>query len=105
MERRYFEAGIRNKSLHGMNNDNGVRVVKFATPRNITVKSTMFSHHGIHKYAWISPNWEAQNQIDHILMDKTQSSNTVDVQAFRGAGCDIDKYLVTEKLDRLSVSK
>jgi hypothetical protein len=31
-------------------NDNGVRVVKFATSKNFTVKSTMFPHRNIHKY-------------------------------------------------------
>jgi hypothetical protein len=29
-------------------NDNGVRLVHFATSKNLRVKSTMFSHHNIH---------------------------------------------------------
>jgi hypothetical protein len=33
---------IRNESLHEINNDNGVRVVKCATPKNLTVTSTIF---------------------------------------------------------------
>jgi hypothetical protein len=35
---------IENESLHEISNDNGVRVVNFATSKNLTVKSTMFLH-------------------------------------------------------------
>jgi hypothetical protein len=31
-------------------NDNGVRVVNFATSKNVIVKSTMFPHRNIHKF-------------------------------------------------------
>jgi hypothetical protein len=41
---------IRNESLHKIINDNGVRVVNFATSKNLVVKSTMFPHCSIHKY-------------------------------------------------------
>jgi hypothetical protein len=39
-----------NESLHETSNDNGVRVVNFATSKNLVVKSTMFLHRKIHKY-------------------------------------------------------
>jgi hypothetical protein len=39
-----FKATIGNESLHEISNDNEVRVVKFATPKNLLVKSTMFPH-------------------------------------------------------------
>jgi hypothetical protein len=35
---------IGNQSLHQDSNDNGVRVVNFATSKNLVVKSTMFLH-------------------------------------------------------------
>jgi exonuclease III len=41
---------IGNESLHKISNDNGVRVVNFAISKNLTVKSTMFPHHNIHKF-------------------------------------------------------
>jgi hypothetical protein len=51
-----------------MSNDNGVRVVNFATfIKNLTVKSMMFPHSNIHKYTWMSPYGKTVNQIDHIL--------------------------------------
>jgi hypothetical protein len=36
-----FKPTIGNKTLHETSNDNGVRVVNFATSKNLTVKSTM----------------------------------------------------------------
>jgi hypothetical protein len=35
--------------------DNGVRIVNFATSKNLVVKSTMFPHREIHKHTWTSP--------------------------------------------------
>jgi hypothetical protein len=37
-----FKPIIGNESLHEANNDNSVRVVKFATSKNLIVKSTTF---------------------------------------------------------------
>jgi hypothetical protein len=43
-----FKPTIGNDSLHEINNDNGVRVLNFATSKNLTVKSTMFPHRNSH---------------------------------------------------------
>jgi hypothetical protein len=45
-----FKPKIGSDSLHQDNNDNGVRIVSFATSRNLVVKSAMFLHRNIHKY-------------------------------------------------------
>jgi hypothetical protein len=45
-----FKPTIGNESLHEIRNDNGVRIVKFATSKNLVVRSTMFPHRRIHKY-------------------------------------------------------
>ena len=39
-----FKPTIGNKSLHQDSNDNGIRIVKFATSKNLVVKSRMFTH-------------------------------------------------------------
>jgi hypothetical protein len=44
-----------------------VRVINFATSNDLTVKSTIFPHHNIHKFTRISPNGKTHNQIAHIL--------------------------------------
>jgi hypothetical protein len=65
-----FKPIIGNESLHETSNDNGVRVLNFATSRNLIVKSTIFSYHGIHKHTCTSPDGVTNNQIDHVLIDK-----------------------------------
>ena len=62
-----FKPIIGQESLHQDSNDNGVRIVNFATSKNLVVKSTMFPHRNIHKYTWTSPDGKTHNQIDHIL--------------------------------------
>jgi exonuclease III len=39
-----FKLAVGNESLREDDNDNDVRVVTFATSKNLVVKSTMFSH-------------------------------------------------------------
>ncbi|PNF41609.1 hypothetical protein B7P43_G10463 [Cryptotermes secundus] len=83
-----------------------LRVVNFATSKNLTVKSTMFPHRNIHKFTWTSPDGKIHNQIDHILIDRRRHSSILDVRSFRAADCDTDHYLVVAKVkERLAVSK
>jgi hypothetical protein len=51
-----FKPTIGNESLHQGSNDNGVRVVNFATSKILVVKSMAFPHQNIHKCTWTSPN-------------------------------------------------
>ena len=67
-----FKPTIGNESLHHDSNDNGVRIVYFATLKTLVVKSTMFPHRNIHKYTWTSPDGKTHNQIDYILIDGIQ---------------------------------
>ena len=63
-------------------NDNGVRILNFASSKNLVVKSTMFPHRNIHKYTWTSPDGQTHNQIDHILIDRRRHSSIIDAQSF-----------------------
>jgi hypothetical protein len=47
-----FKPTIGNESLHQVGNDNGVRILNFATSRILVVKSMMFLHRNIRKYTW-----------------------------------------------------
>jgi hypothetical protein len=101
-----FKLTIGNESSHKISDDNGVRVVKFATSKNLVVKSTMFPHHNIHKYTWTSPDGQMHNQTDHVLTVRRRYSSILDVRSFIGVDCDSDHCLVVAKIrDRLSVSK
>jgi hypothetical protein len=101
-----FKPTIGNESLHQESNDNGVRIVKFTTSKNLVVKSTMFPHQNFHKCAWTSPDGQTYNQIDHILIDRRSHSSIIDVRSYRGADCDTGHYLVVSKVrERLTVRK
>jgi hypothetical protein len=52
---------IGNESSHDISKDNEVRVVNFATSKNLVVKSTTFPHRSIHKYTWTSPDGKTHN--------------------------------------------
>jgi hypothetical protein len=101
-----FKPTIWNESLHEISNDNGVRVARFATSKNLTDKRTMFPHRNIHKYTWTSPDGNTHNQIDHILIDRPRHSSALDVRSLTTADCDTDQYLVMAKFrERLAVNK
>jgi len=65
-----FKPTIGNECLHQNSNDNGVRIVNFATPKNLVVKNTLFPHRNIHKCTWTSPDGQTHKQIDHVLIDR-----------------------------------
>jgi hypothetical protein len=65
-----FKPTVGNESFHKIGNDNGIRIVKSATSKNLTVKSTMFPHRNIHKFTWTSPSGKTHNQTDNILKDR-----------------------------------
>jgi hypothetical protein len=65
-----FKPTIKNESSHKISNDNGVRVVNFATSKNFVARSTMFAHRSIRKYTWTSPDGKIHNQIYHVLVDR-----------------------------------
>jgi len=95
-----FKPTTGNESLHQDSNNNGVRIVNFATSKNLVVKSTMFPHRNIHKYTWTSPDGQTHNQIDQVLIERRWHSSILDVRSFRGADCDTDHYLVVEILGK-----
>jgi hypothetical protein len=97
---------IGNESLHQISNDNGVRLVYFATSKNLIVKSAKFPHRNVHKFSWSSPDGKTHNQIDNILIDRRRHTSILDVRSFRPADCDTDHCLVVAKVrKRLPVSK
>jgi hypothetical protein len=74
-----FKPAVENEILHESSNDNEVRVVNFATSKNVIVKSTMFPHHNIHKYICTSTDGKMHSQIDHVLVDKRWHLSIVDI--------------------------
>jgi endonuclease/exonuclease/phosphatase family metal-dependent hydrolase len=80
-----FEPTIGNESLHQDCNDNGVRIVNFATSKILVVNSMMFLHRNIHKYTWMSPDGMTHNRLDHILVDKEMAFKYTRGTEFQGS--------------------
>jgi hypothetical protein len=101
-----FKPTIGNESLHEISNDNGVRLVNFATSKNLAVESAIFPHRNIHEVTWTSPNGETHNRIDHILILRRRQSSVLDVRSFGETDCESEHYLVVAKVrEGLVVSK
>jgi hypothetical protein len=93
-----FKPTIWNGSLHRDSNDNGVRIVNFATSKNLVIKSTMFQHRNIHKYTRTSPDGHTHNQIDRT--EHSPLENMLVVQLFKTSSYYLDRcprkhYLLT----------
>jgi hypothetical protein len=69
-----FKLTIGNDNLHKISNGNGVKVIKYARSKNLTVKSTMFRCHNVHKFTWTSPDGNLSH-IDQILIGKQLHSS------------------------------
>jgi hypothetical protein len=101
-----FKPTTGNESLHEISEDNGARLVSFATFKILIVKSTMFSHRNIHKYTWTSPGGKTHNQIYHILIDRLRHATVPDARSFMTACYNTDQYLLVAKIrERLEVNK
>jgi hypothetical protein len=74
---------IGNESSHEINNDNGIRVLNFATSKNLVFGSTIFPHRSIHKYTWTSPDGKTHDQIVHILIERRQHSSNFECHIFQ----------------------
>jgi len=46
----WFRPVFGNESLHNISNDNGERLISFATTKGMTISSTQFQHKNIHKH-------------------------------------------------------
>ena len=97
-----FRPVIGRFSAHQRTNENGLRLIDFATSKNMAIRSTFFQHSLLYKYTWRSPN-DRESQIDHVLIDGRHFSDIIDVKTYRGADINSDHYLVVAKVrQRLS---
>jgi len=93
-----FRPTIGKWSLHAETNENGLRLIDFATEKGMVVKGTFFPHKRIHQATWESPDGVTKNQIDHCLVDGRHFSDVINVKVCRGANVDSDHYLVVVDL-------
>jgi hypothetical protein len=93
-----FKPTIGNESLHEISKDNGVRLVNFATSKNLRVQSTMFPHRNIHKYTWKSPDGKPSSRLTIFWLIGI-GILVSSVRSYRAADCDSGHNLVVEKLE------
>jgi len=99
-----FRPTIGPDSLHNISNNNGTRLVNFASSKGLILSSTYFPRKDIHKHTRKSPDGRTQNQIDHILINKRHGGCIQKLRSYRRADADFDHYLLYAKLNlRLSV--
>jgi hypothetical protein len=85
-------------SLHRETNENGLRLITFATATNMRICSSFFMHKNIHKVTWVPPNGGRGTQIDHVLIDARHFSDVLDVRAFRSSNPDHDQHVSDHKM-------
>jgi hypothetical protein len=82
-----------NENLHETNNYNGIRIVQFDTISSLIVKSITFPQRNFHEFTSISLDGKTRNQIDRILVYRSENSNVLNVGSFRGVDSDDNHYL------------
>ena len=76
-------------SLHDATNDNDERLIidiNMAAAQELMVLSTRYSYTAIS--IWEPGNPPTVNQINHVLIDRRQSPNVLDVKSYRGANLE-----------------
>uniref|UniRef100_A0A1B0DRK3 Uncharacterized protein n=1 Tax=Phlebotomus papatasi TaxID=29031 RepID=A0A1B0DRK3_PHLPP len=92
-----LKPAIGNHSLHENTNDNGYRLVDFATGRGAVISSTFYPHKRVHLGTWHSPDGATINQIDHVVCDARHCREVLDVRSYRGADVCTDHFLLRIK--------
>ena len=88
------EHGIMGKNGCGEVNENGERLADICGLNDLVIGSTIFEHKEIHKLRWISPDGNAKNQIDHVLINGRWKHSLHNVTVKRGADVGSDHHLL-----------
>jgi len=79
-----YKPSTGNESLRMETNNNGIKMIQFATSKSLNVRRTIFPHKYIHKETWYSADGKTGNQIDHVLISHRFRSAITDIRAVRG---------------------
>ncbi|XP_025421252.1 craniofacial development protein 2-like [Sipha flava] len=91
-----FSHTLGKESLHDISNGNGLRLISFATGKDMMISSTMFPHKKIYKGTWKSPDGITINQIDHVLIQKRFRScirDNIEEEDIEEEWCKISKAI------------
>ena len=82
----------------GEMNNNGERFADLYAEHELVIGGSIFSLKRIYKATWISPNYTAENQIDHLCISRKFRRTLLDVRVMRGADASSDHHLLVGKL-------
>ncbi|EYC36369.1 hypothetical protein Y032_0903g2962 [Ancylostoma ceylanicum] len=75
-------------------NDNGSRLLSFATTNKLVIGNSYFQHPRKHQLAWRNPMGHDSTVLDYVLISSRFMSSFKDVRAMRGPDCGSDHYLL-----------
>ncbi|CAM4496109.1 unnamed protein product [Leuciscus chuanchicus] len=79
---------------HGVINDNGLRLLSFASANSYIIGNSYFQHPKKHQFTWRNPAGNDSAMLDYILINSRFRSSLKDVRSMRGPDCGSDHYLV-----------
>ncbi|XP_067139483.1 uncharacterized protein [Centruroides vittatus] len=79
-------------------NENGLRLLSFATSNSLIIGNTWFQHPLKHQLTWRNPSGKDSAVLDYVLINHQFHSMLKDVQSMRGPDCGSDHYLVRAKI-------
>ena len=93
---------------HGLSrwtNDNGERLVSFASSNDLTITNSLFPHKRIHQASWYPPNLRDQPHLkDYVPVRHRLRPSVLDTRVYRGTDIDSDHQLVIASF-RLKLAK
>ena len=81
-------------SKHTESNENGKKLIEFATEMKMKIMNTCFQRKNIYKATWVSPYGNTCNQIDHVMTERKDANAIKNVRSQRGAEGGSDHYMV-----------
>ena len=85
--------------LNKLTNDNGERLVSFASANGMCITNILLPHKYIHLATWYSPNPRASPSLkDYVLMKRRLRPSVLDTRVYRGGDMDSDHCLVVVPL-------
>ena len=82
----------------GKINDNGIRLLSFASQNSLVVTNSLFEHKDAHKVSWYSNDKRTVAQLDYVLISKRWVTSVHDTRVMRGADVNSDHHLVICKI-------
>ena len=86
------------EALHQENNENGKRLIRFATSRSVVIATTFFNTRIYIGITCRTPEGRSFSQVDHLLIDLRHASHLMDVRSHRYGNVDSDHFFIVSRI-------